>query len=178
MKTLSFDEGFSRMAALCSVSEHCESEIREKLQKAGMFNAYIQRLIDALYDGGYLDTARYCRAFARDKLRFAHWGRVKIQQALRMKGLPDSDIRKALSALDEELGEEYRSILKDTLQQKARSLGMRLTEEGEEEASWAAEEEGDEEDDETSGRYARRQKLIRFAASRGFTMDEILSLLS
>lgn len=178
MKVLSFDEGFSRMAALCSVSEHCESEIREKLQKAGMFDADIVRLIDALYDGGYLDTARYCRAFARDKLRFAHWGRVKIQQALRMKGLPDSDIRRALSDLDEELGEEYRSILKDTLQQKARSLGMRLTEEGEEEASWAAEEEGDEEDDETSGRYARRQKLIRFAASRGFTMDEILSLLS
>ena len=170
MKTLSFDEGFSRMAALCSVSEHCESEIREKLQKAGMFDADIQRLIDALYDGGYLDTARYCRAFARDKLRFAHWGRIKIQQALRMKGLPDSDIRRALSDLDEELGEEYRSILKDTLQQKARSLGMRLTEEGE--------EEGDEEDGETSGRYARRQKLIRFAVGRGFTMDEILSLLS
>ena len=178
MKTLSFDEGFSRMAALCSVSEHCESEIREKLQKAGMFDADIQRLIDALYDADYLDTARYCRAFARDKLRFAHWGRIKIQQALRMKGLPDSDIRRALSDLDEELGEEYRSILKDTLQQKARSLGMRLTEEGEEEASWAAEEEGDEEDGETSGRYARRQKLIRFAVGRGFTMDEILSLLS
>ena len=40
------------------------------------------------------------------------------------------------------------------------------------------EEEGDEEDGETSGRYARRQKLIRFAVGRGFTMDEILSLLS
>lgn len=178
MKTLSFDEGFSRMTALCSVSEHCESEIREKLQKAGMLNADIQRIIDALYDAGYLDTARYCRAFARDKLRFAHWGRVKIQQALRMKGLPDSDIRRALSDLDEELGDEYRSILKDTLQQKARSMGMRLTEEGEEEASWAAEEEDEEEDGEVSGRYARRQKLIRFAVGRGFTMDEILSLLS
>ncbi len=178
MKVLSFDEGFSRMAALCSVSEHCESEIREKLQKAGMFDADIVRIIDALYDGGYLDTARYCRAFARDKLRFAHWGRVKIQQALRMKGLPDSDIRKALSALDEELGDEYRSILKEALEQKARSLGMHLTDGCDEEAEWAAEEEDEEEDGEVSGRYARRQKLIRFAASRGFTMDEILSLLS
>ena len=27
-----FDEQFSRMAALCSVSEHCESEVRERLQ--------------------------------------------------------------------------------------------------------------------------------------------------
>ena len=141
------------MAALCSVSEHCESEIREKLQKVGMFDADIQRLIDALYDGGYLDTARYCRAFSRDKLRFAHWGRIKIQQALRMKGLPDGDIRQALSALDEELGDEYRSILKEALEQKSRTLH--------------------DEDD-----YTRRGKLIRFAASRGFTPDEILDILN
>ena len=153
MKTLSFDEGFSRMAALCSVSEHCESEIREKLQKVAMPVHDIQRVIDALYDGGYLDTARYCRAFARDKLRFAHWGRIKIQQALRLKGLPDSDIRQALSDLDEELGDDYRRILKDALEQKERTLH--------------------DEDD-----YTRRGKLIRFAASRGFTMDEILDQLS
>lgn len=149
---MNYEEAFSRMAALCSVSEHCESEIREKLQKVAMPVHDIQRVIDALYDGGYLDTARYCRAFSRDKLRFAHWGRIKIQQALRMKGLPDSDIRQALSALDEELGDDYRRILKDALEQKNRTLH--------------------DEDD-----YTRRGKLIRFAASRGFTPDEILNAL-
>ena len=147
-----YDSILSRMAALCSVSEHCESEIREKLQKAAMPAHDIQRVIDALYDDGYLDTARYCRAFSRDKLRFAHWGRIKIQQALRMKGLPDTDIRQALNALDEELGDEYRRILKDALEQKNRTLH--------------------DEDD-----YTRRGKLIRFAASRGFTPDEILNAL-
>ena len=141
------------MAALCSVSEHCESEIREKLQKVVMSDSDIQRIIDALYDNDYLDTARYCRAFSRDKLRFAHWGRLKIQQALRMKGMPNSDISKALSELDEELGDDYRRILKEALEQKERTLH--------------------DEDD-----YTRRGKLIRFAASRGFTMDEILGLLS
>ena len=141
------------MAALCSVSEHCESEIREKLQRAAMSTADIQRIIDALYDGGYLDTARYCRAFSRDKLRFAHWGRIKIQQALRMKGLPAPDIREALNALDDELGDEYQRILHDLLDQKSRSLH--------------------DEDD-----YTRRNKLIRFATSRGFTLDEILREVS
>ena len=153
MKVLSFDEGLSRMAALCSVSEHCESEVREKLQKVAMPAADIQRIVDRLYDDDYLNTARYCRAFSRDKLRFAHWGRIKIQQALRMKGLPDADIRQALNDLDEELGEEYRSILEETLEQKSRTLH--------------------DEDD-----YTRRGKLIRFAASRGFTPDEILDILN
>ncbi len=153
MKVLSFDEGLSRMAALCSVSEHCESEVREKLQKVAMPTADIQRIVDRLYDDDYLNTARYCRAFSRDKLRFAHWGRIKIQQALRMKGLPDADIRQALNDLDEELGEEYRSILEEALEQKSRTLH--------------------DEDD-----YTRRGKLIRFAASRGFTPDEILDIIN
>lgn len=153
MKVLSFDEGLSRMAALCSVSEHCESEVREKLQKVAMPAVDIQRIVDRLYDDDYLNTARYCRAFSRDKLRFAHWGRIKIQQALRMKGLPDADIRQALNDLDEELGEEYRSILEEALEQKSRTLH--------------------DEDD-----YTRRGKLIRFAASRGFTPDEILDILN
>ena len=153
MKVLSFDEGLSRMAALCSVSEHCECEVREKLQKVAMPAADIQRIVDRLYDDDYLNTARYCRAFSRDKLRFAHWGRIKIQQALRMKGLPDADIRQALNDLDEELGEEYRSILEEALEQKSRTLH--------------------DEDD-----YTRRGKLIRFAASRGFTPDEILDIIN
>lgn len=146
---MSIEDAFSRMAALCSVSEHCESEIREKLQKAAIANDDALRIIDALYEGDYLNTARYCRAFSRDKLRFAHWGRLKIQQALRLKGLPDADIREALQDLDEELGDEYHRILCEALAKKDRSLH---------------DEDG----------YTRRDKLIRFAAARGFTMNEIL----
>ena len=137
------------MAALCSLSEHCESEVREKLQRIGMSEVDIQRIIDNLYDEHFLDTARYCLAFSRDKLRFTHWGRIKIQQALRMKGLPDKDIREALEALPED---EYSNILQSLINQKARAL--------------------DDEDE-----YIRRGKIIRFAAGRGFTMDEILNAL-
>lgn len=149
---MAFEESYSRMAALCSISEHCESEIREKLQKAAVSDDDAQRIIDDLYREGFLDTARYCRAFSRDKLRFDHWGRVKIQQALRMKGLPDEDIREALCALDEELGDDYTAILRSTLDQKNRTLH-------------------------DTDNYIRRGKLIRFAASRGFTIDEILEAL-
>jgi len=146
---MTYEQALNRMAALCSTSEHCESEIREKLQKAAMCDADIQRIISRLYDEHYLDTNRYCRAFSHDRLRFAHWGRVKIQQALRMKGLPDADIRTALEDLPTD---EYRQILNDVLAQKQRSL---------------------HEDDD----YVLRGKLIRFAAGRGFTIDEIMDAL-
>ena len=133
------------MAALCSVSEHCESEIREKLHRADVAERDIQRVVERLYDEGFLDTLRYCRAFSHDKLCFTHWGRVKIGQALRVKGLPSDDIRTALDELSED---EYQGILHDLLQQKMRTL----TDEDE---------------------YVRRGKLMRFAAGRGFTFDEI-----
>ena len=74
---------------------------------------------------------------------------MKIQQALRMKGLPQSDIKEAIDNLP---ADEYLSALQATLQQKARSLG--------------------DEDE-----YTRRAKLIRFAAARGFTPSEILDEL-
>lgn len=138
------------MAAFCSLSEHCESEVRERLQKVAVSADDADRIVDYLYDEQYLDAARYCHAFSRDRLRFAHWGRVKIQQALRLKGLSDGDIRQALDELPED---EYRSILRNILQQKLRSLSA-------------------DEDD-----YTRRGKLIRFATGRGFTMDEILDML-
>jgi len=138
------------MAAFCSISEHCESEVRGRLQKAGVSPDEADRIVDYLYDEQYLDAARYCRAFSRDRLRFAHWGRIKIQQALRLKGLPDADIRQALEELPED---EYLSILRSILQQKRRSLP----------------------DDEDA--YTLRGKLIRFATGRGFTMDEILEHL-
>ncbi|MCR5180766.1 MAG: RecX family transcriptional regulator [Bacteroidaceae bacterium] len=137
------------MAALCSTSEHCESEIREKLQRAAVSDADIERVVERLYDERFLDTARYCHAFALDRMRFAHWGRVKIQQALRLKKLPEPDIRQALDELPDA---EYQHILQEVLAQKRRTL---------------------REEDE----YILRGKLIRFAAGRGFTLDETIQAL-
>ncbi len=140
---------YSRMAALCSLSEHAESDVRERLQKAAIPVAEIQGIVDRLYDEDFLNTSRYCHAFAHDRMRFARWGRLKIRQALRMKGLPEADIQEALDDLSEE---EYREALRATLEQKKRTL--------------VHEEE-----------YACRTKLMRFAASRGFTPSEIIDEL-
>lgn len=142
---MTYEAALARMAALCSVSEHCELEIREKLQRAVVSAPDIDRIVERLYDEGYLNTARYCRAYALDKLRFTHWGRLKIEYALRGKGLPQEDIREALDELPED---EYQRVLHDLLQQKARMIV---------------------DDDE----YTRRGKLMRYATGRGFTADEI-----
>ena len=149
MNKLTFNEVLNRMAALCSGSEHCDGDIRERLQRAGVVEEDIERILQRLHEEHFVDNARYCRAFSRDRVRFSHWGRMKVQQALRSRGLPDEDIQMALTELPPD---EYQEALRKTIQEKERTLR-------------------------DSDPYTRRNKLIRFAASRGFTFDECCRML-
>lgn len=135
-----YAQALNRAAALCSRSEHCRSEVVAKLAPFALSPEQTDRLLARLQEEGYLDEARYARAYARDQLRFARWGRLKIRQALRLKKVADPVIREALATIPED---EYRKTLQILLAAKQRSLR----------ASSPAE---------------LSARLLRFAYSRGF----------
>ena len=85
-----------------------------------------------------------------DKLRFNHWGRIKIIAALRDKRLPAEHINAAIELIDEE---EYMSVLRDVIAAKQKEL------------------KGNDD-------YAARQKIVRFAVSRGFEPAKILKIVN
>ena len=149
-RVLNFEQGLQRAAGLCCQSEHCVADITEKLLRWGVSREDSDRIIDRLIDEKYIDEARYAQAYTNDKLRFSHWGRIKIKTMLRMKHISDSDINKAFDNISEE---EYENILRDVIQAKTKSLG-------------------DAED------YTSRAKIIRFALQRGFEMGEITKFIS
>lgn len=144
---LTASEARSRAEALCSRSEYSDGQMARKLQQWGIGQSDIAAIIDHLIDERYIDNQRFARAFTLDKLRYNTWGRIKIQQALRLAGVSDSDIRLAFDEIPEE---EYREVLRTVISRKARQLS-------------------DEEDD-----YTRRGKLIRHALSHGFEMDLVM----
>ncbi|MBO4905477.1 MAG: RecX family transcriptional regulator [Bacteroidaceae bacterium] len=146
---MTYAEALSRMTALCSTAEHCESDVRQRLQGAGLQLDDIDRVVDYLYAENYINNTRYCHAFCNDKIRYQHWGRLKIEQALRLKGLPTEDIRSALGDFPEE---EYESVLNDVLQQKLRTM-------------------------KSEHPYTMRNKLLRFMLGRGFSMGEVLQAI-
>lgn len=131
--------------AYCSAAERCPSEVVEKLRRWGASEEVIPAIIAHLEKERYLDGSRFCRFFVRDKYRFNQWGRLKIVQVLRMKQLNSVQIQEGLEEIDEQ---EYFQILERLLRQKARSV-------------------------KAATMYERNAKLMRFAAGRGFTMDEI-----
>ena len=87
-----------RMMRLCAGRECCRSDIRRKL--AALPPASAEEVLDTLCREGYLDDARYARAFARDKSALQGWGSLKIQLALQRKQIDAADIAAALEAID------------------------------------------------------------------------------
>ena len=149
MKQYSEPEALNKAAAYCTLTERCTSEVNAKLVAWGMNNAARQRIIQRLIDEKFIDEKRYCKAFVNDKVRFNHWGRIKISTKLKEKDLPAEEIANSLAGIDEE---EYTDILQKILKNKRKEIGK-------------------------SDDYQTRQKLLRFATSRGFEYPIILKLL-
>ena len=133
-------DALSKAAALCSRRECCVSEIRQKLEQWGAPAESRERIVDRLIDEKYIDESRFARAFALDKLRYNHWGRIKIDQSMRLLGISPDDRR---TALDELPADEYRDILQHLVRTKLPTI-------------------------KASSDYERQGKLMRFLASRGF----------
>ena len=106
-------------------------------------------IVDRLVGEKYIDEERFARAYCNDRMRFSHWGRVKIAAMLRGMHVADYAIRLGLEQLD--IG-EYREVLGRVIAGKDRIL--------------------DEDDP-----YRRRVRLVRFAVGRGFELDEINKFL-
>ena len=140
----------ARMQALCSRREYCSADIRRKLLRLKdhpLLPEEVEKILAELVKEKYVDDARYAGAFARDKAALTAWGPTKIRYALRAKGISDEDIRQALESIEPERSEER---LKKLLASRWRAL---------------------------SGDPKAKQKLLRLGLSRGYSYDEILTLI-
>ena len=145
MKEYTENELRNKAEVYCLAAERCPSEVEAKLQQWGASPETSAHILEHLQKERFVNTARFCRAFVRDKYRFTQWGRMKIIQALRMKQLSSEAITGGIAEIDEE---EYLSILRDLLASKRKSIHAK--------------------DD-----YELNGKLMRFAMSRGFELKDI-----
>ena len=143
------DEILYKLAAKCSISEQCLSDIETKLSRYNLTEEERTRILRHLIEEKYIDDCRYAEAYVRDKYRFNKWGRIKIAQGLRMKGIDSETINNAMGAIDED---EYLEILRDLIKAKRKS---------------------------TRGKndYEINGKIARFAVGRGFEYAAIRQCL-
>ncbi len=149
MFPLSPEKAYARATASCSRREYCRADWARKFAAAGLPAAAARELLDRLEAEGYVDDRRYARAFVHDKTAYDLWGRIKVAHALRAKGVAAGAVDEALAEVDEEA---YRAGLVRLLERKARTLPPLDARE-------------------------RRQRLMRYAAGRGFEAALVARLL-
>ena len=144
-KEITEQQALNKLMTLCARSEHSSGEMLQKMRLWGLSDEAQARIMERLTKEKFVDDERYTRAFVNDKIKYNQWGRRKIEQALWAKGI-SRDIQK--SVLDEVDEEEYIKVLRPLLKSKERSISAR-------------------------NEFERQMKLIRFAQSRGFSMEQI-----
>lgn len=137
----------SKATALCSGSEHCMSQIMEKLSLWNVSPQDANDIMDYLVKEKYIDNKRFARAYCHDKFCYNHWGRIKIRQMLRHLRLGDEEIEEGMETIDEE---DYLEALNDVLRAKDRTL-------------------------KDKDKYLRKAKLVRHLLSRGFETELAIS---
>lgn len=142
-------ELYEKLAARCARAEYSAKDIFQKVVRQGLPPETAHHIVDRLTDEGFLNEERYARAFVHDKFLFDHWGRRKILAALKQKGISGAIVDEQLSQIDEK---EYRQTLKTLLIARNSQI---------------------QEPDDSK----RFQKLLAFAAGRGFELDLAYSAL-
>ena len=143
------EQALQKLAALCSQSEHCTSEIKEIMTRWGIDEDAQQRVVEYLVANRYVDDRRYARSFVNDKLKYNKWGPRKIEQSLWMKHIDESVLREALDDVD---NEEYISVLRPLLTSKRKTTKAETD-------------------------YEMNQKLLRFAIGLGFTFEQVKEVI-
>lgn len=144
-----YEKFVGRAAKICSTAEKCSYDIREKLINWGLNEQEAEKAISYLKKNHFLDDNRYAQFFVKDKLKFNKWGRIKIAYALRRKQIETEIIEKAIGTIDESL---YEELLDQLITTKIKSAG-------------------------NIHQASGKAKILRFAAQRGFTSEEIFSSL-
>ena len=149
MNPIKYEQALHRLAAYCSRGERCAYDIRLKMTGWGLPEEEQNKVIQYLQRENFLDEKRYCRAFVHDKSQYNRWGAYKIRYELKKKQIPDPLIREAIAEIDTDASREQ---LRQLLANKRKTV------------------KGDNE-------YAINQKLMRFAAGKGFSLEEIEAAL-
>lgn len=147
-KPISEEEVLSRLRQLCSRSEKCRQDIYNKILQ-WKYKENCDRIIKLLEDDNFINEARYCDAFVRDKIKFMGWGKIKIKFNLKGKNIPENIINSALENYPEN---EYKQMILKELEKKNKSLKEK-------------------------DKIKQKQKLLAFASQRGYESNIIFNMV-
>lgn len=140
------DEALTSLMRLSARAERSSGDALRLMQNWGVNKNEQQEVLQRLIKERFIDDRRYAEAFVREKCNLSAWGRYKIQSALKRKGIASDIIAEALAELNPT---DNKKRLQNKLQTKIKHIKYDTA-------------------------YQLKTKLIRYALSLGFEMDEVM----
>ena len=103
----------------CAKREVCKSEATKKLLAYGINKEETQKIVEILVKQKYIDEKRYASAYINDHYKLKKWGRNKIKNSLKLKGIKSQDINLSLKEINQTI---YLNNLQEILSQKFKNI--------------------------------------------------------
>lgn len=140
-----------KAAAYCAYQERTQDEVKKRLQKWDVWGDEADEIIAELIVQKYISEERFAKTYAGGKFRIKNWGKLKIKQELKRRGLSEYSIREGMNEITDDT---YTSGLRELLTKKKALL------------------EGKEPD-----AFKRKQKLARFALMKGYESELVWKMI-
>jgi regulatory protein len=101
-KSTSFtvQEAQKKLEHYCAYQERCHQEVILKLKSLNMIPDAIDQIIWQLITDNYLNETRFAQSFARGKFRIKKWGKIRILNQLKFRGISAWNIKKAMAEIE------------------------------------------------------------------------------
>ncbi len=150
-KTKTPQQALQSLMRMCARAERSSGDALRLMKRWGVADEEARKVLARLQSERFIDDGRYAEAFVRDKLNLSGWGAYKIKMALRTKGVSKEIIEEVVAPMIE--ATDMAERLEEMMRRRMRTLKYSST-------------------------YEAKTKLIRFAASRGYDMEEAIECAS
>ncbi len=118
-KSYTVEEAKRKLEHYCIYQDRCHEEVLQKLKSLNMIPIATDAIIVHLIEHNFLNEERFACSFARGKFRIKHYGRRRIINELKLRGISKYNIDKALKEIDEE---EYLGVFNNLAQRQWESI--------------------------------------------------------
>jgi regulatory protein len=101
-KSYTVEEAKRKLEHYCVYQDRCHEEVQQKLKSLNMIPQAADAIIVHLIEHNFLNEERFACSFARGKFRIKHYGKRRIVNELKMRGISKYNIDKALKEIGED----------------------------------------------------------------------------
>lgn len=149
-RNATYKQAITSLMAWCARAERSIFDVQQRIKKMQIDEPLSTQLLTQLQNEGFVNNQRFVDAYVHDTFHYNKWGVQKIKQSLYAKGIDRKMVDEAYERIISQ--HEQESLLEKELLKKRKSLGELPA-------------------------YQLKAKLLRFAASRGYDMDQTFSCL-